>query len=78
MMMMPSTACSPRRSNAARTSSWVASGTGISVIAYPASVAAAAIASSVRMLPKLESVNMITPMLWNRPLRSARAALFGR
>ena len=30
------------------------------------------------MLPKLESVNMMTPMLWNRPDLSARAALFGR
>ena len=40
--------------------------------------AAMAIASRVRMLPKLDSVNMITPMLRNRPLRSARAALFGR
>ncbi len=30
------------------------------------------------MLPKLERVNMITPMLWNRPDLRARAALFGR
>ena len=78
MMMTPSTASSLRRSNATETSPWVGCGTGMSVIEYPASVAAPAIASSVRMLPKLERVNMITPMLWNRPLRSALAALFGR
>jgi hypothetical protein len=41
-------------------------------------VAAAAMASSVRVLPKLESSKTITPMLRNCPLRSARAALFGR
>ncbi len=62
----------------AETAPWVGCGTGSRVIAYPASVAAPAIASSVRMLPKLDSVNTITPMLRNRPLRSARAALFGR
>ena len=47
-------------------------------MAWPSAKAAVAMASSVRMLPVVASVNMITPMVWNRPLFSARAALFGR
>jgi hypothetical protein len=41
-------------------------------------VAAVATASSVRVVPKLDSSKTITPMLRNWPLRNARAALFGR
>jgi hypothetical protein len=35
-------------------------------------------ASSVRLLPKVDATAMITPMLRNCPYRSALAALFGR
>ena len=51
---------------------------GMSSTEYPPRDASVATASSVRMLPRVCSVVMITPMVWNRPLLSARAALFGR
>ncbi len=78
MMTTPSTASSCSRLNAPATSPSVGCGTGISVIVNPAPDAAVTIASSVRMLPRVESVNMMMPMLRKRPVFRARAALFGR
>ena len=78
MMMTPSTACSCRREKADLTPSPVRDAMGSRVIVKSAAPAASAMASSVRMLPKDASVNMITPMVRNRPERRARAARFGR
>ncbi len=61
-----------------RTPSPVRDAIGSRVMVKSAAAAAAEIASSVRMLPNDASVNMITPMVRNRPDRSARAARFGR
>jgi hypothetical protein len=78
MMMMPSTACSPKRVNAIETSPCVGCRTGSSVIEYPALAAAMATESRVRMFPKEDRVNMMMPIFRNCPDRSARAALLGR
>ncbi|WNY35522.1 hypothetical protein Q9Q99_08285 [Curtobacterium flaccumfaciens] len=78
MITTPSTACSCRREKADRTPASVREAMGSRVIVKSATPAASAIASSVRMLPKDASVNMITPMVRKRPERRARAARFGR
>lgn len=78
MTMTASTASSPSREKAPRTSSCVGTATGRSVTAYPSSAAEVAIASSVRMLPVVERLNVMTPIVRNSPRLSARAALFGR
>jgi hypothetical protein len=48
------------------------------VTAQFARAASRAMQSRVRMFPNVSSVNMMTPMVLNRPLLSARAALLGR
>ena len=77
-MITPSTACSFSLLNAPVTSPCVGRVTGIRMIENPSATTAAAMASSVRLLPNVGSAEMITPMLRNLPLRSARAALLGR
>ena len=77
-MMTPSTACSPSLVNASATAWRLTASTGIRLTEYPRAVAAVAIASSVRVVPKVESSKTITPMLRNSPLRKARAAPLGR
>jgi hypothetical protein len=56
----------------------VVSAIGMSSTENPARAASAEIASSARMLPSVCRLVMITPMVWKRPLLSARAAPFGR
>lgn len=56
----------------------VGSGTGMRVTAYLARAASRVMASSVRAFPNVLSVKVMTPIVLNRPLLSARAAPFGR
>lgn len=78
MTITASTASSSRRENAPRTSSCVGSATGSRVTAYPSRAAAVAMASSVRTLPVVARLKVMTPMVRNSPRLRARAALLGR
>ena len=78
MMTTPSTASSPSRVKAPRTSSCDGTVTGMSAVAYPSWAADRATASRVRMLPVVDMLNKITPSVRNSPRFSARAALLGR
>lgn len=78
MTITASTASSPSREKAPRTSSWVGTATGSRVTAYPSAAAAVAIASRVRTLPVVERVKVMTPRVRNSPRFRARAALLGR